>query len=239
MAVTPDRGATRRRGDPWPAASSVAKLLGVHRVIAARRGRALVLGRQRHAAAVEDPSRFGHGGCATGRSRRSWSATRPPQVSRSTTMRDADGPRLSPGKALGIAHEVVAAGAITLAAGLTHCGDALPTEEPCSRGRIRRPRRPHSDPMSREPRALDGALEELPAIEPPAGHRMTGDFPHTVARTYALAALKGLPPAPAIAEQAGVSPRAVHKWVYTARKRGIMPPARAGGSGSHRWPPPR
>jgi hypothetical protein len=26
----------------------------------------------------------------------------------------------------------------------------------------------------------------------------------------------------------------VHKWVYTARKRGIMPPAFADGSGSHK-----
>jgi hypothetical protein len=86
-------------------------------------------------------------------------------------------------------------------------------------------------PMPREPRALDAELEELPAIEPPAGHRMTDDFLHTVARAYALAALKGLAPAPAIAEQAGVSPRAVHKWVYTARKRGIMPPGTRGRVG--------
>jgi hypothetical protein len=85
--------------------------------------------------------------------------------------------------------------------------------------------------MPREPRALDAELEELPAIEPPAGHRMTDDFLHTVARAYAIAALKGLPPAPAIAEQAGVSRRAVHKWVYTARKRGIMPPGTRGRVG--------
>ena len=86
-------------------------------------------------------------------------------------------------------------------------------------------------PLPREPRALDAELEELPAIEPPAGHRMTDDFLRTVARAYALAALKGLAPAPAIAELAGVSPRAVHKWVYTARKRGIMPPGTRGRVG--------
>lgn len=63
---------------------------------------------------------------------------------------------------------------------------------------------------------------------------MTDDFLHTVARAYALAALKGLAPAPAIAEQAGVSRRAVHKWTSTARKRGSMPPVRADESGSHR-----
>ena len=86
-------------------------------------------------------------------------------------------------------------------------------------------------PTPREPRALDAELEELPAIEPPAGHRMTDGFLHTVARAYALAALKGLAPAPAIAEKAGVSRRAVHKWVYTARKRGIMPPGTRGRVG--------
>jgi hypothetical protein len=46
---------------------------------------------------------------------------------------------------------------------------------------------------------------------------MTDDFLHTVAGAYALAALKGLAPAPAIAEKAGVLRRAVRKWVYTAR----------------------
>jgi hypothetical protein len=86
-------------------------------------------------------------------------------------------------------------------------------------------------PMPSEPSALDAEFEELPAIEPPAGHRMTDDFLYTVAHAYALAALKGLAPAPAIAEQAGVSPRAVHKWVYTARKRGIMPPGTRGRVG--------
>jgi hypothetical protein len=79
----------------------------------------------------------------------------------------------------------------------------------------------------------------LPAVEPPAGHRMT-DFLYRVALAYALAALKGLsqglPPARAIAGQAGLSRRGVHKWVYTARKRGIMPAAR-GRVGSHRWRP--
>jgi hypothetical protein len=85
--------------------------------------------------------------------------------------------------------------------------------------------------MPREPSAVDAEFEELPVIDPPAGHRMTDDFLHTVARAYAIAALKGLSPAPAIAEQAGVSRRAVHKWVYTARKRGIMPPGTRGRVG--------
>jgi hypothetical protein len=70
--------------------------------------------------------------------------------------------------------------------------------------------RDQAGPHAQGARALDAELEELPAIEPPAGHQMTDDFLHAVARAYALAALKGLAPAPAIAEQAGVSPRAVH-----------------------------
>ena len=36
---------------------------------------------------------------------------------------------------------------------------------------------------------------------------------------------------PAIAEGAGVTARAVHKWIYTARKRGIMPPGTRGRVG--------
>jgi hypothetical protein len=76
-----------------------------------------------------------------------------------------------------------------------------------------------------------GEFEELPAIEPPSGRRMTEDFLREVARVYALAAQLGLPPAPAIAEKAGVSPRAVHKWIYTARKRGFMPPGTRGRVG--------
>jgi len=86
-------------------------------------------------------------------------------------------------------------------------------------------------PMPRPPRSLDAEFEELPAIEPPAGRRMTDEFLHTVARAYAIAALKGLPPAPTIAAQAGVSSRAVHKWIYTARKRGIMSPGTRGRVG--------
>ena len=40
--------------------------------------------------------------------------------------------------------------------------------------------------------------------------------------------------ADAIAELAGVSRRAVHKSVYTARSAGSCPPARVDGSGSHK-----
>jgi hypothetical protein len=86
-------------------------------------------------------------------------------------------------------------------------------------------------PLPRESTSLDAEFEELPEIEPPAGRRMTDDFLETIARAYAIAALKGLRPAPAIASKAGVSPRTVHKWIYTARARGFMPPGTRGRVG--------
>lgn len=93
------------------------------------------------------------------------------------------------------------------------------------------PSRIRQVPMPRKPRPIDEAAEELPVIEPPAGRRMTDDFLRDVVRAYAIAARKGLRPAPTIAEATGVSDRAVHKWIYTARKRGIMPPGTRGRVG--------
>jgi hypothetical protein len=93
------------------------------------------------------------------------------------------------------------------------------------------PARIRQVPMPNEPKPPDEASEEFPALEPPAGRRMTDDFLREVARAYRLAARKGVPPAPSIAENAGVTDRAVHKWIYTARKRGIMPPGKRGRVG--------
>jgi hypothetical protein len=95
----------------------------------------------------------------------------------------------------------------------------------------RLPARIRQVPMSRRPKPPDEAAEDFPLLEPPAGRRMTDGFLHDVARAYAIAARKGLPPAPSIAEIAGVTDRAVHKWIYTARKRGIMPPGTRGRVG--------
>jgi hypothetical protein len=86
-------------------------------------------------------------------------------------------------------------------------------------------------PMPKKSRPPGEEAEELPVLEPPAGRRMTDDFLREVARAYAVAARKGRPPAPSIAEVAGVTDRAVHKWIYTARKRGIMPPGTRGRVG--------
>jgi hypothetical protein len=84
----------------------------------------------------------------------------------------------------------------------------------------------------REPRQWrDPQSEELPVIEPPAGRRMTDDFLQTVAHAYALAVAKGLPPAPTIGARTNTSNRTVHKWIRTARQRGIMPPGTRGRVG--------
>jgi hypothetical protein len=93
------------------------------------------------------------------------------------------------------------------------------------------PSRINQVPIPRKSKLVDPIADEFPAIEPPAGRRMTKEFLEDVARAYAIAARKGVPPAPAIAEAAGVERRTVHKWIYTARKRGIMPPGTRGRVG--------
>ncbi|WP_411091356.1 hypothetical protein [Streptomyces sp. 049-1] len=70
----------------------------------------------------------------------------------------------------------------------------------------------------------------IPQIKPPEG-RLTDEFLGDVADVYRWATDTGQPPAPAIAELADVPVRTVHRWVYEARKRGVLPPARAGRAG--------
>jgi hypothetical protein len=86
-------------------------------------------------------------------------------------------------------------------------------------------------PMPKEPDPPASWAEELPPLEAPAGRRMTDQFLRELTRAYAIAARNGTPPAPAIAAATGVSPRTVHKWVSTARRRGIMPPGKQGRVG--------
>lgn len=50
-----------------------------------------------------------------------------------------------------------------------------------------------------------------------------------VGRVYAWAVANRMPPAKAIAEQAGVSQRTAQAWIYKARNRKLMPPARSKG----------
>lgn len=69
-----------------------------------------------------------------------------------------------------------------------------------------------------------------PRLGMPPDDRLTDDFLRDVARAYADAVRAGRHPGPALAEEiGGVSVRTVQRWIYTARKRGVMPsPGRRG-----------
>jgi hypothetical protein len=67
------------------------------------------------------------------------------------------------------------------------------------------------------------------SIESPADGRLTDEFLRDVAAAYKLAINRREPPAKTIAAAAHVSDRTVHRWVYTARKRGLMEPAKSRG----------
>lgn len=69
----------------------------------------------------------------------------------------------------------------------------------------------------------------VPRIKPPEG-RITDEFLQDVAEAYRWLASANRPPAPGIAELSGAPVRTVHRWVYEARKRGILPPAKVGRS---------
>lgn len=84
-------------------------------------------------------------------------------------------------------------------------------------------------PLNRAPRVTE--KREAPVLRAPEGGRLTDEFLAQVHRAYAAAIERGEWPAPALAEQTGVSRHAVRKWIYTARRRGIMPPGRQGTVG--------
>lgn len=73
------------------------------------------------------------------------------------------------------------------------------------------------------------ADDEKPRLGAPEDGRLTDEFLRDVARAYDAAVARREPPANALAALAGVSPRTVHRWVYTARKRGLMAPATSRG----------
>lgn len=70
----------------------------------------------------------------------------------------------------------------------------------------------------------------IPVITPPVG-RITAEFLGDIAEAYRWYTAAGKSPAPAISEVANVPVRTVHRWIYEARKRGILPPARQGRAG--------
>jgi hypothetical protein len=77
----------------------------------------------------------------------------------------------------------------------------------------RRPKTPTRPTIQRLSRPFDGITE---------------DFLRHVAVAYARAVEDGLSPAIELAAQADVPVRTVHRWVYIARQRGVMPPAARG-----------
>jgi hypothetical protein len=66
----------------------------------------------------------------------------------------------------------------------------------------------------------------LPKLRRPDA--ITDEFLALVAAHYRRAVLEGRSPALALAGSAKVPVRTIHRWVYEARKRGIMPPGRRG-----------
>jgi hypothetical protein len=61
---------------------------------------------------------------------------------------------------------------------------------------------------------------------------LTDDFLRDVSRAYAAAVMRGERPNKSLGTQTGHVPATAAKWVYTARRRGIMPPAsKKGGTG--------
>jgi hypothetical protein len=78
--------------------------------------------------------------------------------------------------------------------------------------------------MPKEPKRQQTDEPELPRLSAPE-NGLTDEFLREVAKAYDAAVAHRMPPGEALAELAGVSPRTVHRWVYTARKRGLMEPA--------------
>ncbi len=73
--------------------------------------------------------------------------------------------------------------------------------------------------------------ERPPRVPLNAPIRIDEQFLQRVAQAYRYAVEDGLAPAPTLAAEAGVTARAVHKWVAIARQRGVMPPGQQGRVG--------
>lgn len=70
----------------------------------------------------------------------------------------------------------------------------------------------------------------IPQLHAPEG-RLTDEFLTDVADVYRWVVATGQAPAPAIAEMSSTPVRTVQRWIYEARKRKILPPARPGRAG--------
>jgi 8-oxo-dGTP pyrophosphatase MutT (NUDIX family) len=81
---------------------------------------------------------------------------------------------------------------------------------------IRAPRQEPSEPMTHSPVA---------PLTTPGPDGLTDDFLRHVAAAYRAAVVSRKQPGPELAAQASVPVRTVHRWVYIARQRGILPRA--------------
>jgi hypothetical protein len=84
---------------------------------------------------------------------------------------------------------------------------------------------------SRRKSGIELQRPEVPPLRRPPDGRLTDDFLRQVARSYDAALRRGARPAIALADEADVPAQTIRRWVYLARKRGIMPPGRQGKAG--------
>lgn len=94
---------------------------------------------------------------------------------------------------------------------------------------------PGSKKVERASHREDAADVDLAMVVPPLryaadGRSLTDDFLKSVAEAMAAAGRVKDAPAKFLAEREDVSDRTVHKWMYTARKRGVVKPGRPGRS---------
>jgi hypothetical protein len=74
-------------------------------------------------------------------------------------------------------------------------------------------------------------LTSQPRYETVGKGRITDEYLEKVALAYLDAVRRHLKPAPTLAKDVGVSVHTIHKWIKEARKRGMLPPGRAGRVG--------
>jgi 8-oxo-dGTP pyrophosphatase MutT (NUDIX family) len=80
----------------------------------------------------------------------------------------------------------------------------------------------------RAPKAEQPRPAERPQVAPLSApeHGLTDEFLRHVAAAYVAAVEAGRNPAPELAAQSERPVRTVHRWIYLARKRGLLPPGR-------------
>ncbi len=81
------------------------------------------------------------------------------------------------------------------------------------------------------PVPLGSVIPGRTGLSRPPGGRLTDQYLRDVAAVYLAAIRAKRPPAPAVAEAAGVPVRTVHRWIADARARGILPATTRGKAG--------